>query len=113
MTVKIRTLKLRTLHHMTQQQLARRAKLSKTTISNLESGHQTKIELETIAKLCKALDCTPSELFEFAENQLLGSQKAALDPFVGSLEYDRSFHPEKLDSELARMTDTKKRRSKL
>lgn len=110
MAIKIRTLKLRKMRHMTQQQLAQRAKLSKTTISNLESGLQTKIELETIAKLCGALECTPSELFEVTENRLFESQKAALKPFIGNLEYSKRFNLEKLDSQLADLIDIKKNR---
>ena len=87
---KIRTSELRSMRHMTQATLAERAHLSKSTISNLESGNQTKIALDTIAKLCQALDCTPSDLFEFNENQqekLLTLQQEALAPFIGSLEY--------------------------
>ncbi|MCE5317224.1 MAG: helix-turn-helix transcriptional regulator [Parachlamydia sp.] len=112
-SVKIRTLKLRTTRHITQQQLARRANLSKTTISNLESGRQTKIELETIAKLCKTLHCTPSDLFEISEDiESVHSQKAALAPFIGEVKYDAPFKPETLESELAKMIDKKKGRKR-
>lgn len=100
---------------MTQQQLADRALLSKTTISNLESGNQTKIELETIAKLCSALNCTPAELFELVEdkkNKLLECQIAALAPFVATLEYDKPFDHKKLDSDLAKIIDSTKRGKK-
>lgn len=111
--VKLRTLKLRKMRHMTQQQLAEQAKLSKTTISNLESGSQTKIELETIAKLCNALHCTPADLFELVENSqndLLQSQKKALTPFIGALEYDILFDPKELDKELANIINISKTR---
>ncbi len=100
---------------MTQEQLANSAQLSKTTISNLESGHQTKIELNTIAKLCGALDCVPAELFELVENKhnnLIQSQKAALTPFIANLNYNESFDHEKLDSDLAKIIDMTKQRKK-
>ena len=110
--IRLRTLKLRKKRHLTQQQLASRAHLSKTTISNLESGNQTKIELETIAKLCKALDCTPTELFEIVDSSkknLLNKQKAALAPFIASLTYDKSFDHNQLDNDLAKIINKTKR----
>lgn len=113
MTVKIKTFKLRNARCMTQQQLAKRASLSKTTISNLESGQQTKIELETIAKLCRALDCTPSELFDLGGTHLFEKQKEVLDTFIGTLEYDKPFQPGLLDEEFADMINFRKRNSKL
>lgn len=110
--MKIGTLRWRTLRNMTQMQLAKKAHLSKTTISNLESGRQTKIELETIAKLCQALNCTPNDLFELSEeSKELEAQKKALEPFIGTLEYDVTFKPEKLDQDLAKIIQAKKRKS--
>lgn len=114
-SIKLRTLNLRRKRHMTQQELANRSQLSKTTISNLESGSQMKIELETIAKLCSALDCMPAELFELIEhkqNNLLQFQTAALAQFLASLDYDKSFEHEKLDSDLAETIKTIKREKK-
>lgn len=114
-TAKIRTSELRLQHHMTQSTLAERAHLSKTTISNLESGQQTKIALDTIAKLCQALDCTPSELFEICDKQeenVLKRQQASAAPFIGSLEYSLEFEASKLDSDLAKLTHVKKTRRK-
>lgn len=102
--VRINTRNLRRKRHLTQQQVARKARLSKTTISNLESGKQVKIELDTIGKLCEALECTPNDIFEFESNieeNLIRRQKKALDPFIGSLEYDKKFSPNDLDEDLA------------
>jgi DNA-binding Xre family transcriptional regulator len=85
--------------------MARKAHLSKTTISNLESGKQVKIELDTIGKLCQALDCTPNDLFEFesgTEGNIAKKQKNALENFIGSLEYDKKFDPADLDMDLAK-----------
>lgn len=114
-SIKLRTLKLRKMRRMTQQQLANRAHLSKTTISNLESGSQTKIELETIAKLCLALNCTPADLFELVENKqnhLIQCQKSALAPFLATLDYDKPFDHEKLDNDLAKLINTTMRGKK-
>lgn len=86
-------------------QMARKARLSKTTISNLESGKQVKIELDTIGKLCEALDCTPNDLFELeygGEENVVKKQKKALEHFVGSLDYDKKFDPNELDMDLAK-----------
>lgn len=114
-TARIRTFELRSMRHMTQSTLAEQAQLSKTTISNLESGSQTKIALDTIGKLCRALDCTPSDLFELNDQEqekMLTHQKEALAPFIGSLEYTRPFDPAQLDADLAALTNTKKARRK-
>ncbi len=86
-------------------QMARRARLSKTTISNLESGKQLKIELNTIGKLCGALDCTPNDLFEFEqgfEENIVTRQKKALEKFIGTVQYDKKFNPKDLDADLAK-----------
>jgi DNA-binding Xre family transcriptional regulator len=112
---KIRTSELRAQHHMTQAALAHKAKLSKTTIFNLEAGNQTKIGLETIAKLCHALDCSPTELFELKdekEENVIRLQKEALSPFIGTLTYKKPFKVNELDKDLASITNTKKRRVK-
>lgn len=111
-TAKLCTSKLRGMHHMTQATLAQKAKLSKTTISNLESGQQTKIALDTIAKLCEAFNCSPAELFELQDNEdakILESQREALQPFLGSLNYKKSLDPAKLDSDLAKIIESKKK----
>lgn len=109
--IRLRTSKIRHLRRMTQKQLAHCAHLSKTTISNLESGKQTKIELTTIAKLCHALECHPDDLFEFIEqpnSHVIQSQKAALKKYIGCLDYDIPFDPQKLDEDLANIVNNKK-----
>jgi putative transcriptional regulator len=103
--VRIRTRVLRKKRHLTQMQMAQKAHLSKTTVSNLESGRQVKIELDTISKLCEALDCTPNDLFEFEneiEENVVKKQKKTLENYIGTLEYDKIFNPKDLDSDLAR-----------
>lgn len=37
--------------------------LSRNTVSKLYSDKATRIDFETIEKLCKLFDCTPNELF--------------------------------------------------
>ncbi len=103
--IRINTRKLRKKRRLTQQQVARRASLSKTTISNLESGKQVKIELDTIGKLCAALECTPNDIFEFQDEIEMSEvrrQKKALSEFIGTLQYDQKFDPKDLDEDLAR-----------
>jgi putative transcriptional regulator len=88
---------------MSQAQLAERSGLSKTTISNLESGRLTRIELATIAKLCDALACTPNDLFELpppSKRELVKRQKKALMGLIGSVSYDKIFDPDELDNDL-------------
>src|SRR5579883_1794928 len=104
-TVKLRTPELRAKQNrMSQSELAKRAGLSTTTVSNLESGRLKRIELETIAKLCLALSCTPSDLFEISgqeELDLLQRQKEALKKVIGTIKLDKAPHPDHLDADLA------------
>ncbi len=103
-TIRLRTAELRArLNRMSQSELAKRAELSKTTVSNLESGRLRRIELETIGKLCMALSCTPNELFEItgqAEYDVAQKQRAALSELLGSLTYDKAVRAEDIDSDL-------------
>jgi len=103
--VRINTKRLRRKKNLTQQQVAKRASLSKTTISNLESGKQVKIELDTIGKLCQALECTPNDIFELdygPEENIARKQKKAISQYIGSVEYDKEFDPDNLDADLAK-----------
>ena len=102
--VKLNAGQIRKRRHLTQSEMAKRSGLSKTTISNLESGRQKKIELETIGKLCSTLHCTPSDLFEISEginDPTIQAQKLALKKVEGCLEYKTPFHPDNLDKDLA------------
>ena len=50
--------------HLTQDELAQKAGISRQTISNLENGsEQTRTTTETLIKLAAALDCTVSDIF--------------------------------------------------
>ncbi|MBE5844470.1 helix-turn-helix domain-containing protein [Pseudobutyrivibrio sp.] len=46
--------------------------LSRNTVSKLYSDKATRIDYDTIEKLCKLFDCTPNELFDV--NTLDGGQ---------------------------------------
>jgi putative transcriptional regulator len=95
--VKLRIPELRVKRdRMTQAELAKQTGLSKTTISNLESGRLKRIELATIAKLCQALACTPNELFELSrsiELDIVERQRKAWKNILGSMTFDRSVNP--------------------
>ena len=54
---------------LSQEKLARKANLSRTTITNLESGKQTSMQGITVVKLARALDLPPQELLAMVENK--------------------------------------------
>jgi putative transcriptional regulator len=51
--------------YMNIQRLHKQSGLSRTIISDLLNGKSRSIQLETIYKLCKSLDCEIGELIEF------------------------------------------------
>lgn len=108
-SVKLRIRELRARQaDMSQSELARLSGLSKATISNLESGRLRRIELETIGKLCRALACTPDDLFELpslTETELIQRQKHALSSLLGTIRYDKPFDVDELDIDLVAITD--------
>jgi DNA-binding Xre family transcriptional regulator len=110
-SLRLRTPELRArLGRMTQTELARRSGLSKATISNLESGKLRRIELETIAKLSRALTCSINELFEFsdqAEVEVAREQRKSLKKVQGKIHFESPFEPDKLDSDLAEIIDSR------
>ncbi len=50
-------------------ELARMSGLSYDTILNLYNDVNVGIEFDTLDKLCWALQCTPSEIFEYTEDK--------------------------------------------
>ena len=51
-------------HRYSIQDMHDKTGLSRNTISNLYNDRATRVDYETIDKLCMALDCTISELFD-------------------------------------------------
>jgi len=105
-SLRIRELRARA-NGMSQAELARRSGLSKVTISNLESGNLRRIELETVGKLCRALCCTPDDLFELpalTEQELVQRQKQSIRELMGSLKYGDAFAAERVDADLVAIT---------
>src|SRR3954471_22748545 len=47
---------------LSRRELARRAGLGRTTVQRLASGHAHRVELRTLAAVCRALDLAPSDL---------------------------------------------------
>jgi putative transcriptional regulator len=46
-------------------ELAEEVEMSNVNLSNLKNGKMKGIRFETMAKICKALDCQPGDLFEY------------------------------------------------
>lgn len=63
MTVGDKIRKLREKRLMTQEELANKSGLSRTTIAMLESNNKDVITNKTIVKLAKALDVKPGYFF--------------------------------------------------
>ncbi|WP_028988095.1 helix-turn-helix domain-containing protein [Thermicanus aegyptius] len=56
-------------HKMTIQDVHEKTKLNRNTISNLYHEKVTRIDFETIEKLCGLFGCTIAELFEYIPNE--------------------------------------------
>lgn len=52
---------------MTQEELEKRMRLSRASITNIEAGRQN-ITLLTLCRLAAALECTPAELVRLPED---------------------------------------------
>jgi putative transcriptional regulator len=61
--IEIKLLELMAKNNIRQiKQLSKKSKVSEQTISNFLNGKNKAMRLETIAKLCKALNCELGEL---------------------------------------------------
>jgi DNA-binding Xre family transcriptional regulator len=107
--IRLRTPELRARQgKMSQSQLAKVAGLTAATISNLESGKLKRIELDTLAKLSRALRCTLDDLFEITDlsaDDVTQKQKLALSSLLGSVGYKSAYKPELLDHQLSNVED--------
>ena len=98
---------------MSQAQLAKLAGLTPATISNLESGKLKRIELDTLAKLSRALRCTLDDLFEITDesvDDLSQKQRLALASLLGSVAYKSVYKPELLDRQLSNVEEQEYRK---
>ena len=53
---------------MSVTELADRVGITITNISILKNGKARAVRVDTLDKLCRALDCQPGDLFEFVED---------------------------------------------
>lgn len=49
---------MRKSKHMTQAQVAEKSRLSRSTVSNIESGEEKGVTLASIMKYARAIDCS-------------------------------------------------------
>lgn len=107
--IRLRTPELRARQgKMSQSQLAKLTGLTPATISNLESGKLKRIELDTLAKLSRALRCTLDDLFEIIDlsvDDLTQKQRLALASLLGTVGYKSVYKPELLDHQLSNVED--------
>lgn len=61
--LKNRVLEIRKAKNLSQEELAKAANISRQTLSKIETNAEAVITTETVAKLCKALDCKPRDIF--------------------------------------------------
>lgn len=74
--------KIRKLRKMTSKHLAALCDMNHVTLSQIEGG-QRFISANSLSKLCRALECEPSELFERFE--VLEKDQKLLDQIVKKL----------------------------
>ncbi|PPQ47521.1 transcriptional regulator [Paenibacillus peoriae] len=65
----VRIRQVRKSRGLTQEQLGERAQLQSTYIGGVERGERN-ISIETLEKLIKALEMSPSEFFYFGDNPI-------------------------------------------
>lgn len=71
MQVKIRLLELmaqKNIRHVAS--LARKAEVSDQTLNNIIKGNTKSIRLDTVVKLCKALDCEIDDLIHVVKEEV-------------------------------------------
>jgi putative transcriptional regulator len=68
-TINLRVAELMGKNRLNQKQLSEMTGIRPNTISAMWRGEAKRIELEQIDKLCKALNCTPGELFEYIPDE--------------------------------------------
>lgn len=61
--------KIRAERNMTTTELSEKSGISATTISFIENAKETRVRLNTLFKLCTALECTLVDLLNDCENE--------------------------------------------
>ena len=65
MKIKVNLSKIMGEQKLKVSELSRRTRISRQALYKLYHERSERIELETLAKLCQALDCTVGELLEY------------------------------------------------
>ncbi len=63
--IKCNLSKLMGIHRMTIQDIHEKTGLNRNTISNLYHEKVSRVDYETLEKLCIALNCQPGDLLEY------------------------------------------------
>jgi len=66
--VRLRLREIRRAKDMTQDQLAEKSGVGRTTIVQLETGEREDTTISTLMKLAAALECEPSDLIFFSQD---------------------------------------------
>ena len=54
---------------MSVTELSERVGITMANISILKNGHAKAIKIETLDKICRALDCQPGDILEWSEDE--------------------------------------------
>ena len=57
------------MRKMSVTELSEKVGITMANLSILKNGKAKAVRLETLEKLCKALDCQPGDLFEYVEDE--------------------------------------------
>lgn len=76
--MKILLKELRTSRQLSQNKLAQRVGMTLQNLQRIEYGDAKSIPLDTLAKLCQALDCSPGDLLVLIPEDG-GDQQASLE----------------------------------
>ena len=65
---------------MSVTELSRRVGITMANISILKNGKARAVRVDTLDRLCRALDCQPGDLLEYREEDARGELCSPLDP---------------------------------